>query len=91
VYAKVPFGTLLRVAKLTIVIKKNASYEQGEYGYSVHEEGGAGMTANVVPADEAGLRKALKDFGCTDDYADDVIGRLKKKTIQSKVVVEKGR
>ncbi len=77
------------MAKLTIIVKKNASYEQGEYGYSVHEEGGGGMTANVVPAHEAGMRKALKDFGCTDDYADDVIGRLKKKHDSVKVVVEK--
>jgi hypothetical protein len=77
------------MAKLTIIIKKNASYERGECGYSVHEEGVAGMTANVVPTDEAGLRKALKAFGCSDDYANDVISRLNKKHDSVKVVVEK--
>jgi hypothetical protein len=61
------------MAKVTIIVKKNAGYERGDYGYSVHEEGVAGMTANVVPSDEAGVRKVLKDFGCTDDYVGDVI------------------
>ncbi len=77
------------MAKLTIIVKRNAGYEQADYGYSVHEEGAAGMTANVIPADEAALRKALKDFGCTDDYVNDVIGRLQKKLDSVKVVVEK--
>jgi hypothetical protein len=87
-------GKLLQsgiMAKLTIIVKKNASYERGEYGYSVHEEGAAGMTANVVPTDEAGLRRALKEFGCTDAYTDDVIGRLEKKHDSVKVVVEKAQ
>jgi hypothetical protein len=77
------------MAKLTIIVKKNAGYERGDFGYSVHEEGAAGMTANVVPSDEAGVRKVLKDFGCTDDYVDDVIIRLNKKHDSVKVVVEK--
>lgn len=77
--------------KLTIIVKKNAGYEQGGYGYSVHEEGAAGMTASVVPTDEAGLRKALKTFGCTNDYVNDVISRLQKKLDSVKVVVERKR
>jgi hypothetical protein len=77
------------MAKLTIIVKKNAGYEQGDYGYSVHEEGAAGMTANAVPTDEAGVRKVLKHFGCTADYVDDVISRLNKKRDSVKVVVEK--
>jgi hypothetical protein len=79
------------MAKLTIIVKRNASYEQGEYGYSVHEEGAAGMTANVTPTDEAGLRKALKDFGCTDASVGDMVDRLKAKHDSVKVVVEKGK
>jgi hypothetical protein len=69
------------VATLTIIVKKNASYEKGEYGYSVHEEGAAGMTANVMPTNETGLKKLLKDYGCTDDYAKDVISRLQRNMI----------
>jgi hypothetical protein len=77
------------MAKLTIIVKKNARYERGDSGYSIHEEGASGMTANVAPTDEAGLRKALKDFGCTDDYVDDVVSRLEKKHDSVKVIVGK--
>ena len=77
------------MAKLTIIVKRNASYEKGRYGYSVHEEGAAGMTANVVPTDEAGLKKVLKDYGCTDEYVNDVINRLQKELDSEKIVVEK--
>lgn len=77
------------MSKLTIIVKKNASYEKGEYGYSVHEEGAAGMTANVVATDEAGLKKLLKDYGCTDDYVKDVISRLQKQLDSEKIVIEK--
>ena len=77
------------VAKLTIIVKKNAGYEKGDYGYSVHEEGVAGMSANVVPTDEAGLKKMLKEYGCSDDYAKAVIDRLQKTLDSEKIVVEK--
>ena len=75
------------MAKLTITVKRNASYEKGIYGYSIHEEGAAGMTANVIPTDETGLKKVLKDFGCSDDYAKDLIERLNKKHDTVRVIV----
>jgi hypothetical protein len=64
--------------KLTVVIKRNASYEKGMYGLSIHDQpGGAG---NVEPiSSEAHLREKLLAFGFSEVRAKDVIGQLENK------------
>ena len=47
------------------------------------------MTANVVATDKAGLKRALKEFGCTDGYADDIVERLKEKNDSVQVMLNK--
>lgn len=66
------------MSKLTVIIKRNASYENGMYGMSVgHEPGGA---ANVTSINnEAELKKQLLDFGLNEDYVQDLVQRLATK------------
>jgi hypothetical protein len=64
--------------KLTVIIRRNASYEKGMYGLSIHDQpGGAG---NVEPINsETHLREKLLGFGLTKDHANDVIATLENK------------
>jgi hypothetical protein len=63
---------------ITVVIKRNAPYEHGIYGVSIHNEpGGAG---NVTPVNsKQELFEQLLAFGLTADYATDLIDRLKQR------------
>jgi hypothetical protein len=59
---------------ITVVIKRNAPYEQGMYGVSIHNEpGGAGNATPVNSKQE--LFEQLLAFGLTADYATDLIER----------------
>ena len=72
-----------------MVIKRNAGYEKGMYGYSLHDPatGGAG---NVTPVkDEKELRAVLLEFGRTEEYADDVIERLRENHDSVKLDLDK--
>lgn len=62
------------MSKMTVVIKRNAGYENGTYGLSVHDEPGG--AANVEPINnEAELRERLLGFGLTEGHANDLIDR----------------
>jgi Fe2+ transport system protein FeoA len=75
------------VDKLTVIIKRNASYEKGMYGISFHDQPGG--AANVEPIDgEEQLREKLLGFGLTKDHAGDVIERLKNKHDSVKLSVD---
>lgn len=66
------------MSKLTVVVQRNADYQKGMYGLSVHNEPGG--AANVQPIkNDAELRARLIGLGATEPYADDIINRLKKK------------
>lgn len=74
------------VDKLTVIIKRNASYEKGMYGLSIH--GQPGGAANVEPINsEAELRERLLGFGLAEPHAEDLIDRLKNKHDSVKVSV----
>ena len=64
--------------KFTVIIKRNASYEKGMYGLSIHDQpGGAG---NVEPINSEGqLRERLIGFGFSEVRAKGVIESLKDK------------
>ena len=76
--------------RFTVIIKRNASYEQGMYGLSIHDEpGGAG---NVEPINsEAQLREKLLGFGLNEDRVKGVIDRLKDKDDWVKLDVDPPR
>jgi hypothetical protein len=63
---------------ITVVIKRNAPYERGMYGVSIHNEpGGAG---NLTPVNsEQELFEQLLAFGLTAEYATDLIDNLKQR------------
>lgn len=62
---------------ITVVIKRNAPYEHGMYGMSIHNERGAG---DVTPVNsEQELLEQLLAFGLTADYATNLIDRLKQR------------
>jgi hypothetical protein len=66
------------MSKVKVIIKRNAVYEKGMYGLSIHDQPGG--AASVEPLDtEAELRERLLGFGLTVDYTKDVIDRLQKK------------
>jgi len=63
------------VSKRTVVIKRNASYEKGVYGLSIHNEPGG--SANVQPINsEVDLVAKLLAFGVTRASAEGVIKHL---------------
>jgi Fe2+ transport system protein FeoA len=66
------------MAKMTVIVKRNASYEKGMYGVSIHDQLGIAATVQRINS-EAELRERLLAFGLTEGYANDVIGRLKEK------------
>lgn len=73
--------------KMTVVIKRNASYEKGMYGVSIHDQ--PGIAAPVQPINsEKELRERLLAFGLSEGYANDVIGRLKEKHDSVKIEVD---
>jgi hypothetical protein len=75
------------MSKLTVVVKRNADYEKGIYGLSVHNEPGG--AANVQPIKNAAELKArLIEFGATNSYANDIVDRLKKKHESVKIEFE---
>jgi hypothetical protein len=64
------------MSKMTVIIKRNATYEAGMFGVSIHNEPGG--AANVQPINsEVDLRAKLLQFGVTESHADDIIHRLK--------------
>jgi hypothetical protein len=64
--------------KLTVIIKRNASYEKGMYGLSIHNQPGG--AANVEPINsEAQLREWLLGFGLCRDHVNGLIDSLKNK------------
>ena len=66
------------MSKLTVIIKRNATYENGMYGLSIHDQPGG--AANVEPINcEEELKARLKEFGAIDAYAQDIVERLKQK------------
>jgi hypothetical protein len=81
------------MANMTVVlIKRNATFEQGMYGLSIHDEPGG--AANVQPIkDESELMARLKEFGVTQEHAQDVLTRLKEKhqSVQIEVTQDKLR
>lgn len=67
----------LAMSKLTVIIKRNASYERGIYGLSIHDQPGG--AANVQPINsEAELRERLIAFGLTEGHTNDLIDRAEK-------------
>lgn len=64
--------------KMTVIIRRNASYEKGMYGLSIHEGGGGAALVHPINSVEE-LRERLLGFGLSEGYSDDVIDRLKKK------------
>jgi hypothetical protein len=64
------------VNKLKVIVAPRPGYQSGMYGLTIgHDSGG---TANVEAIkDEAELRARLLKFGLSNEYADDVIERLK--------------
>lgn len=73
--------------KLTVIIKRNASYEKGMYGLSFHDQPGG--AANVEPINsEQQLREKLLGLGLTEEHANDVIDRLKNKHDSVKLSVD---
>ncbi len=75
------------VDKLTVIIKRNASYEKGMYGLSIHDQpGGAGNVEPINSEDQ--LRERLLRFGLTEEYAKDVVDRLKNKHDSVKLSVD---
>ena len=63
---------------ITVVIKRNAPYEQGMCGVSIHD--GPGAAGNVTPVNsEQELFEQLLAFGLTADYATDLMDRLKQR------------
>jgi len=66
------------MSKLTVIIKRNASYEKGMYGLSIHNEPGGSANVQAIK-DEAELKTKLVGFGATESYANDILDRLKKK------------
>jgi len=64
--------------KVRVIIKRNASYQRGMYGLSIHDQPGG--AANVEPINsEAELREKLLGFGVTEAHAKNLIDGLKKK------------
>jgi Fe2+ transport system protein FeoA len=77
----------MQMAKMTVVVKRNASYENGMYGLSIHDQPGG--AANVQPIDgEAELRERLLAFGLTEGHAGDLIDRLRNKHDSVKISVD---
>jgi Fe2+ transport system protein FeoA len=75
---------------IRVVIKRNAPYEQGMYGLSIHDESGGG--ANVTPVNsERDLREKLLRFGLTPNYATDVIDSLKQRHDSVTIDVDKSK
>lgn len=73
---------------IKVVIKRNAPYERGMYGVSIHSEPGG--AANVTPINsEQELREKLLAFGLTPDYTADVIDRLKHRLDSVTIDVDK--
>lgn len=61
--------------KITVTIKRNAGYEKGMYGLSIHDQ--PGQAANVIPINSKDeLRPRLIDLGLSAGYGQDIIERL---------------
>jgi hypothetical protein len=72
------------------VIQRNAPYEKGVYGVSIHNEPGG--AANVTPINsDQDLRAKLLLFGLTPEYAADVIDRLKQRLVSVTIDVNKSK
>ncbi len=65
------------VDKLTVIIKRNASYEKGMYGLSIHDQPGGSENVEPINGEEQ-LRERLLGFGLTEDHAGDVIDSAQK-------------
>jgi hypothetical protein len=79
------YGTGVKMMdKLTVVIKRNASYEDGMYGLSVHNEPGGAANVQPIKSEEE-LKAKLLEFGATDEYANDILARLKEKHSSVKI------
>ena len=75
---------------IRVVIRRNAPYERGMYGVSIHNEPGG--AANVSPVNsEQDLREKLLAFGLTSNYAADVIDRLKQRHDSVTIDVDKSK
>ena len=74
------------VSKLTVIIKRNASYEKGAYGLSIQTEPGGSPHLRPINS-EADLLAKLLAFGVTQSNAD-IIKHLKNKHDSVKIVVE---
>jgi hypothetical protein len=72
------------VSKLTVVIQRNADYQKGMYGLSVHNEPGGAANVQLIKNEEE-LKARLIEFGATDDYANDILSRLKEKHASVKI------
>jgi hypothetical protein len=78
------------MATIKVVIKRNAPYENGMCGVSIHDEPGG--AANVTPINsEQDLRAKLLVFGLTPDYAADVMDRLKQRLASVTIDVDKSK
>jgi Fe2+ transport system protein FeoA len=78
------------VDTIKVVIKRNAPYENGMFGMSVHNEPGG--AANVSPINsEQDLRVRLLAFGLTPGYATDVVDRLKQRHDSVTIDVDKSK
>ena len=75
------------MSKMSVIIKRNASYEKGMFGVSVHNQPGGGATVEPIDS-EADLRTRLLAFGVTESHAADIIDRLNKKHDSVKIEVE---
>ena len=73
--------------KITVVVKRNASYENGMYGLSYHDHPGGAAPVQPIRS-EAELRQRLMEFGVTEDHANDLISRLQNKHDSVKVTVQ---
>ena len=78
------------MSRITVVIKRNAGYEKGVFGLSIHDEPGGAATVEAIES-EAALRERLLGFGMSEDYAKDVIGRLKEKHDSVKIEIDAPR
>ena len=75
------------MSQLAVIIKRNASYEKGMYGLSIHSEPGG--AANVQPINsEEELRDRLLKFGLTNAHTADLIDRLKNNHDSVKIEVD---
>jgi len=76
------------VAKVPVVIKRNAGYEKGMYGLSIHDQPG-GSAPVIAVENESNLCQRLLELKLTEEFATAIIAQLQKKHDDVKFYVDR--